>query len=83
MSDRYNRNRRRLCSDDRARGRADRAKVRSGRRVRQIGAGMELHPEEDDRKEQRQYADSLRLGLHVINKTKLRPEWLQGQARKP
>lgn len=41
---------------------------------------MELHPEEDDREEQRQYANPLRFGLHVITKTKLRPEWLQGQA---
>jgi hypothetical protein len=43
---------------------------------------MELHPEEDDREEQRQYPDPLRLGLHVITETKLRLEWLQGQARK-
>lgn len=41
---------------------------------------MELRAQEDDPEEQRQNADMLSLGLHVLTKTKLRPEWLQGQA---
>jgi FrmR/RcnR family transcriptional regulator, repressor of frmRAB operon len=44
---------------------------------------MELRPEEDDPEEQCQNADALSLGLHVVTKTKLRGEWLWGQARKP
>jgi hypothetical protein len=41
---------------------------------------MELHPEENDPEEQRQNANALRLGLHVITKTKPRQKWLLGQA---
>ncbi len=40
---------------------------------------MELRPEEDDPEEQRQNADASSLGLHVLTKTKLRPERLRGQ----
>ena len=40
---------------------------------------MELRPQEDDPKEQRQNADAVSLGLHVLTKTKLRLEWLLGQ----
>jgi len=40
---------------------------------------VELRPKEDDPEEQCQNADALSLGLHVLTKTKLRPEWLQGQ----
>ncbi len=44
---------------------------------------MELRPQEDDPEEQCQDADALSLGLHVLTKTKLRPEWLQGQVPRP
>ena len=44
----------------------------AGRRGRQFGAKVELRAEEDDPEEQRQNADALRLGLHVLTKTKLR-----------
>jgi hypothetical protein len=40
---------------------------------------MELRPNEDNPEEQRQNADMLSLGLHVLTKTKLSLEWLQGQ----
>lgn len=40
---------------------------------------MELRPQEDDPEEQRQNADAVRLGLHVLTKTELRQEWLRGQ----
>jgi len=40
---------------------------------------VKLRPKEDDPEEQRQNADEVRLGSHVLTKTKLRPEWLQGQ----
>jgi hypothetical protein len=53
--------------------------VRGGRRGRQVRAKVELRPKEDDPEEQRQNADAVRLGLHVLTKTKLRQEWLRGQ----
>ena len=40
---------------------------------------MELRPKEDNPDEQRQNADALSLGLHVLTKTELRQEWLRGQ----
>jgi len=40
---------------------------------------VELRPQEDNPEEQRQNADALSLGLHVLTKTKLRLEWLRGQ----
>lgn len=46
---------------------------------RQVRAKMELRPKKDDPEEQRQNADMPTLGLHVLTKTKLRLEWLQGQ----
>ena len=42
---------------------------------------MELRSKEHDPEEHRQNADALSSGLHVITKTKLRPDWLQGQVR--
>jgi len=53
--------------------------MRGGRSGRQVGAKVELRPEEDNSEEQRQNANSLSLGLHVLTKTKLRLEWLRGQ----
>ena len=47
---------------------------------RQVGAKVELRPKKDTPEEQRQNADMPSLGLHVLTKTKLRLEWLQGQA---
>jgi hypothetical protein len=44
---------------------------------------VELRSQEDDPEEQRQNADTLSLGLHVLTKTKLRPEWLRGQVLRP
>ena len=44
---------------------------------------VKLRPKEDDPKEQCQNTNALCLGLHVLNKMKLRPEWLQGQAKRP
>ena len=79
MHARYDRNARRLHGNRGARGRADRAKVRGGRRGRQLRTKVELRPNEDDPEEQRQNADALSLGLHVLTKTELRPEWLRGQ----
>jgi hypothetical protein len=40
---------------------------------------VELRPKEDNPEEQRQNADALSLGLHVLTKTKLKPERLLGQ----
>jgi hypothetical protein len=37
---------------------------------------MKLCSEENDRKERRPDADALSSGLHVLSKTKLRPDWL-------
>jgi len=42
---------------------------------------VELRPKKDNPEEQRQNADMPSLGLHVLTKTKLRLEWLQGQAK--
>jgi hypothetical protein len=42
---------------------------------------MELRPQEDDPKEQRQNADAMSSGLHVLAKRKLRLERLRGQVR--
>jgi hypothetical protein len=42
---------------------------------------MELRPEEDNPQEQRHYPDTISLTTHVLNKTKLMLDWLQGQAR--
>ncbi len=53
--------------------------MRGGRRGRQVRAEMELRPEEDDSEEQCQNADAPSLGLHVLTKTKLKPERLRGQ----
>jgi hypothetical protein len=72
-----------LRGDHGARGRAERTKVRSGGRRRQVSAKVELRPEEDDPEEQGQKADAVSLGLHVMTKTKLRWERLWGQGRKP
>jgi hypothetical protein len=53
--------------------------MRGGGRGRQIRTKVELRPKENDPEEQRQNANVLSLGLHVLTKTKLRPEWLGGQ----
>lgn len=55
--------------------------MRGGGRGRQIRTKMELRTQEDNPEEQRRNADALRVGLHVLSKTKLRREWLQGQAQ--
>ena len=70
-----------MSSDCRACRGANGANVRSGRGGRQVRAKVELRPEEDDPEEQRQNADAMSSGLHVLTKTKLRLEWLQGQVR--
>jgi hypothetical protein len=44
---------------------------------------VKLRREEDGAEKQSQNANALRLGLHVLTKTKLRWEWLRGQASKP
>ena len=41
---------------------------------------MELRPEEYNPQEQRHQPDTLRPIVHVLTKTELKPEWLQGQA---
>ena len=41
---------------------------------------MELRPEEDNPQDQRYYADTISVATHVLNKTKLKPHRLQGQA---
>ncbi len=48
-------------------------------RFRAGSAKVELRPKEEDPEEQRQNADAVRLGLHVLTKTKLKQEWLRGQ----
>ena len=53
--------------------------MRGGGCGRQVRTKVKLRPKEDDSKEQCQNADALGLGLHVLTKTKLRPEWLQDQ----
>ena len=57
--------------------------MRSRRCGRQVRAKVELCPKEDNTEEQRQNADTMGLGLHVLSKTELRPEWLQGQVNAP
>jgi hypothetical protein len=47
--------------------------------ARQVTTIMKLRPKEYDPEEQCQNADTLNLGLHVLTKTKLRPERLWGQ----
>ena len=42
---------------------------------------MELRPQEDNPQEQRHYTDTACFATHVPNKTKLKLDWLQGQAR--
>ncbi len=44
---------------------------------------MELRRKENNPEEQRQNVDASRLRLHVLTKTELRPEWLQGQVWHP
>ena len=41
---------------------------------------MELRPKEDNPQEQSHYTDTISLATHVLNKTKLMPDWLQRQA---
>ena len=55
--------------------------MRGGRRGRQVGAEVKLRCQEDNPEEQRQNADAPTLRLHVLTKTELRPEWLQGQVQ--
>src|SRR5690348_17581350 len=43
---------------------------------------MELRPKEDNPQEQRHHTDTVCLATHVLNKTKLRLNWLQRQARR-
>ena len=83
VRDRHNGDDRRLRSDYGTRCRANRADVRGGRSVRQVGAKVELRAQENDSEEQRQNTDSVSIGRHVSNKTKLRWERLRGQERKP
>jgi hypothetical protein len=69
-----------MCGDCRACRGTDGANVGGRRRGRKVGTKMELRPQENDREEHRQDADALSSGLHWITKTKLRREWLRGQA---
>jgi len=80
VHDRHNRNTGRLRHHRRTRRRAERTNVRAGGTGRQVGAKMELRREKYDPEEQRQNADSRCLAGHVLTKTKLRQEWLRGQA---
>ena len=43
---------------------------------------MELRPEEDNPQQQRHYADTISLATHVLIKTELMLDWLQGQGRR-
>src|SRR5215831_3006048 len=73
---------RRLRSNCRARSRANRAEVRSRRRRGQVRAEMELRPQEDNSEKQRHNADTSSFATHLLIKTKLRTDWLQGQVRR-
>src|SRR5262249_11871677 len=82
VCDRNNRDAKRRIGDNGTGNRAHRAGVRSSLRRRHVCAEMELRPHEDNREEQRQKADPLCSVVHVLTKTKLRADWLQGQAKR-
>lgn len=44
---------------------------------------MELRPQEDDPEEQGHKTDTLTVANHVLIKTKLKMDWLQGQVDYP
>src|SRR5580704_5867312 len=46
----------------------------------QIGTKVELRRQEDDSEQQSTQSGLIRVSEHLSTKTKLRPEWLRGQA---
>lgn len=71
----------RLRGDDGTYRGTDGTDVRCRGRGRQIGAKVELRPQENNPQEQRQDTNPLRLAKHISTKTKLKTEWLRGQGR--
>jgi hypothetical protein len=70
-----------LRGDCRTRRRAELARVRTAARAGvQIGAKMELRGQEDNSEQQGTETGTAGVGKHLSDKTKLRPEWLRGQA---
>jgi len=47
---------------------------------RQIGTKVELSRQEDDSEQQSAQSGLIGVNEHLSTKTKLRPEWLRGQA---
>jgi hypothetical protein len=56
--------------------------VRYRRRSRQVGAKVELRPEEDNPEEKCQDANPLCLAEHLGTNTELRTKWFHGQGRR-
>src|SRR5271167_2105279 len=54
--------------------------MRTARRRIHIGTKVELRRQEDDSEQQSTDTRPLRVSEHLSTKTKLRPEWLRGQA---
>jgi len=54
--------------------------MRTARPGIQIGTKVELRRQEDDSQQQSTPSGLIRVSEHLYTKTKLRPEWLRGQA---
>jgi hypothetical protein len=69
-----------LRGDCRARRGAKLTGMRTAGLGVQIGTKMELRGQEDDSEQQAAKTGTTGVGEHLSTKTKLRPEWLRGQA---
>ena len=63
-----------------ARRRTKLTRMRTARVRRQIGTKVELRRQEDDSEQQSAQSRPVGVNEHLCTKTKLRPEWLRGQA---
>ena len=72
---------RRLRSEGRADDGADRTEMPGRGGGRHVAADMELRCQEDDPEEQCHKTDTLSPAMHVLIKTKLKADWLQGQVK--
>jgi hypothetical protein len=80
MNDRNDSQGQRLRSDGRPCRGAQLARMRAAGHGVQIGTKVELRGQEDDAEQQSANAGPMGVAKHLSNKTKLRPEWLRGQA---
>jgi hypothetical protein len=70
-----------LSRDRGARGGAELTRMRAAGAGIQIGTKMELRGQEDDSEQHSRNTSPVRISEHPsYTKTKLRPEWLRGQA---